>query len=103
LAAKRGSTGHAGERCRFRRIKNRICLSITFPARRALDPDDVAASVEHHVNVLRRHTDTQAREVLAATLRESGDHGATEVSVVAIGGDFNGDGQSLRPDNDGGG
>lgn len=66
-------------RGRFR-VENRIRLRVAFPARGALDPNDVASGVEHHVDILGRSPNTEAREVLPTPLREAGDNGAAEIS-----------------------
>lgn len=49
-------------------IENRVGLLVTIGARLALEPVDVAAGIEHHVQGLGRGADADAREVLAASL-----------------------------------
>lgn len=43
-----------------------------------MEPDDVASGVEHHVDISRRSSDAEAREVLSTSLRETRDDGAAE-------------------------
>lgn len=43
-------------------------------------PNDVAPRVEDHVDVSRGSADAEAREVLAAALRESGNYGGAEIA-----------------------
>lgn len=78
LPAERGPTGDGGEGSGFPRVEDRVGLGIAALAGSALEPNDVASSVEHHVDVLGRRADAEAREVLAAALRESRDDGAAE-------------------------
>lgn len=81
LAAQWGRTGDPGVGSGFGRIEDRVGLGVAFLTRSALEPNDVAPSVEHHVHVLRGGPDADAREVLAAALGEPGDDGAAEAAA----------------------
>jgi len=78
LAAQGGPTRDLAEGCGFGRVEERVGLGVAFLTGSALEPNDVAPSVQHHVHVLRGSAHADAREVLAAALGEPGDDGAAE-------------------------
>ncbi|KAM1650833.1 hypothetical protein FF1_003466 [Malus domestica] len=55
------------------RVENRVRLLVAIGAGAALEPVDVAADVEHHVERLRRSPDADSGEVLVAALANARD------------------------------
>ncbi|KAM1764376.1 hypothetical protein ACFX11_003634 [Malus domestica] len=55
------------------RVENRVRLLVAIGAGAALEPVDVAAGVEHHVERLRRSPDADSGEVLVAALANARD------------------------------
>lgn len=82
-AAERGGARDSGEGFGFGRVENGVRLGVAFTARGALEPNDVATSVEDHVEISRRGSDAEAGEVLAAALGETGDDGAAEAGACS--------------------
>ena len=65
---ERGAARDSGVGPGFGGVENRVGLGVAFPAWGALEPNDVASGVEHHVDVPGWGSHTEAREVLAAAL-----------------------------------
>ena len=80
MAAERGGAREGGEGGGFSRVENRVGLGVAAFTRGALEPDDVGAGVEDHVEVFggRADADADAGEVLAVALGEAGDDGGAE-------------------------
>ncbi|RXH99884.1 hypothetical protein DVH24_021686 [Malus domestica] len=66
-------------------VENRVRLLILIGTGVALEPVDVGAGVEHHVERLRRSADSYPGEVLAAALANTGDDGGEEVLGLDLG------------------
>ncbi|KAF7808910.1 glycine-rich cell wall structural protein 1-like [Senna tora] len=66
--------GERRVRSRRSRLEDWVGLLVAIGARRALNPADVRAGIEHHVSLTRRLTDSDSGEVLAASLTRSGDN-----------------------------
>ena len=78
MAAERGGAREGGEGGGFSRVENRVGLGVAAFTRGALEPDDVGAGVEDHVEVFGGRADADAGEVLAVALGEAGDDGGAE-------------------------
>nr|XP_011463556.1 PREDICTED: spidroin-1-like [Fragaria vesca subsp. vesca] len=78
VATERGGAREGGEGGGFSRVKNRVGLGVAAFTRGALEPDDIGAGVEDHVEVFGGRADADAGEVLAAALGEAGDDGGAE-------------------------
>nr|CAB3474099.1 unnamed protein product [Digitaria exilis] len=68
------------------RVVERGELAVAAAARRALEPDEVAAGVDDDERARGRVADADGREVLAAVEREARDDGGAELLVVGDGG-----------------
>ncbi|KAM2008859.1 hypothetical protein EV1_003455 [Malus domestica] len=66
-------TTKSGPSGRSDRVENRVRLLVAIGAGAALEPVDVTADVEHHVERLRRSPDTDSGEVLVAALANASD------------------------------
>lgn len=83
-AAEEGPAGDGGVRPGLLGVEDGVGLGIALPAGRALEPDHVAAGVEHHVGVGERGADPNPGEVLSATVGEAGDHRTGEASGAGL-------------------
>lgn len=77
-ATKRGTAWDGSVRAGTAGVKDGVGLGVAAAAGSALEPDDVAAGVEHHVGVPRGRANPDPSEVLAAALGKSGHHLTTE-------------------------
>lgn len=80
--ADRGGTSYAHKGSGLRRVENRVGLGVAFLARGTLDPNNIAAGVEHHVIVSWWGPYSDAGEVLAAALCEPGNDRTAEVQTT---------------------
>ena len=83
MAAERGGAREGGEGGGFSRVENRVGLGVAVFTRGALEPDDVGAGVEDHVEVFGGRADADAGEVLVVALGEAGDDGGAEAGHLS--------------------
>lgn len=83
--AERGRTGDRGEGGGPGWVEDGVGLVVAPVAGGALEPEDVTAGIENHVEVPGRGADTDAGEVLATALGEAGDDAAAEARGRGVG------------------